>query len=117
MDSWGLYLLAAVALVLVLTPQLTGLARYARESADLRYLEGVRAAVDGLRPGIVLSLGSTAPFAPDSIRFEGRQLSSDCGATTLVLYADWPLANATLTPASSYLLQLRGGVVMVTQVG
>jgi hypothetical protein len=117
MNSWGIYVVSAVALVLVLTPQLSGLVRYARESADLRYMDGVQAAVDALQPGVIVRIGPAPSFAPDPIIFGGRSLSSNCGSSTLVVSTDYPLSNATLSPASDYVLSLLNGVVVVTQVG
>lgn len=117
MNSWGLYLVSAVALVLVLTPQLSGLARASREAADWRFLDGVRAVADSLQPGVVVNLTFSSPLAPDPLQLGAHRLSSDYGGGTISLPSRWALPNATLYPSLHYLLWLSGSRVMVTQTG
>jgi hypothetical protein len=117
MNSWGLYLISALALVLMLTPQLTALASDSRESSDWRYLDGVREVVDSLRPGVSVNLTLVSPTPPDEIHLSGRHLSCDYGGGSLTMATEWPLSNATLSPNSRYILWLGGGIVMVKLVG
>ncbi len=117
MNSWGLYLVAAVALVLILTPQLTALTRSSREAADWRYMDGVRYAVDSLQPGIAVNLTSFTPFALDPISFHGNEMICDYGRGTVTLTSRWPLPDLVLSPSSHYVLSLAGGKVAVAQAG
>ncbi len=117
MTSWGLYLVAAAALVLILSPQLTALSRSSREAADFRFMEGVRYAIDSLQPGVEINLTSATFLAPDPIRLHGFQMTCDYGGGTISLTSRWPLPDATLSPPSHYLLSLTGGALQVTQAG
>jgi hypothetical protein len=117
MNSWGLYLISAVALVLMLTPQLTALASDSRESSDWRYMDGIREVVNSIQPGVSLNLSLVSPMAPDEIRLSGHHLSCDYGRGTLNMVTDWSLSDAIISPNSRYVLWLSGGTVMVTRIG
>ncbi len=117
LNSWGLYLISAVALVLIMTPQLSMTVRSSREAADWRYLDGIRETIDSLQPGVTIAFTLVWPLPPDPVRLGGNQLSCDYGEGTIVLQSRWVLPNATLTPGSRYLLRLDGDQVMVTQTG
>ena len=117
MNSWGLYLISAVALVLMLTPQLTALAADSRESSDWRYMDGIREVVNSIQPGVSLNLSLVSPTAPDEIRLSGHHLSCDYGSGTLTMVTDRPLSDVILLPNSHYVLWLGSGTVMVRQIG
>jgi len=117
LNSWGVYIISAVALVLVLTPQLTALGRASRESADWRYLDGVRMMIDSLGPGIVVNLTSPSGLAPDPVSLDGHQLSTSYGDGTLVFNTKWALPSVTISPSSQYRLTLSRGDVVVSQIG
>lgn len=117
MNSWGLYLISAVALVLMLTPQLTALAADSRESSDWRYMDGIREVLNSIQPGVSLNLSLVSPMAQDEIRLSGHRLSCDYGSGTLTMVTDLPLSDAILSPNSRYVLWLSGGTIMVKQIG
>jgi hypothetical protein len=117
LNSWGVYLVAAVVLVLVLSPQLSALAASSRESADWRYLDGVREAVDSLRPGVSVAIALNSPLSPDPIRLGGRMVACSYGGVSLALATRWSLPSVTLIPSSVYLLSLQGDMVTVKRVG
>lgn len=116
-NSWGVYLLASAALLLLLTPQLAAVAKDSRESADWRNLDGVRAAVDSLRPGIALVFSYGLVKVSDPLRLMGHLVTCYDGNETLSATVRWMLPNATLLPSVRYGLSLaQGGVVVVQDV-
>lgn len=115
MNSWGLYIFASVALVLLLTPQLGGVARDARESADWRNVDGVRAIIDSLAPGVTVLFAYGSSASPDRIRLEGHLVSCRDGDGTISMPVAWALPNVTLSPSVRYRLALVGGAVVVTK--
>lgn len=117
MNSWGVYLLAAAALVGVLAPQLVGVATLSREAADWRCADGVRAAIDTLRPGMSVVLSFGAWPTDDPVRLGGRAVSIDYGNGTVTFPVQWQVPTLTLSPSASYRAWLAGGEVQVTPVG
>ena len=115
LNSWGLYVFASVALVLLFAPQLRGVASDARESADWRNVDGVRAVIDSLRPGMSVLFTYGPSFAPDDVRLEGHLVSCPDGNGTISMPVVWALPNITLSPSARYHLALVLGVVRVTQ--
>ncbi|MDG6985188.1 MAG: hypothetical protein JRM73_00380 [Nitrososphaerota archaeon] len=117
LDSWGVYLVAAAALVLMLSPSLAATAKASREGADLRYLEGVRAVLASLRPGVGVefSFGGWPPSDP--ITMDGNALTCSYGGGALELNSSRALPGMTLYPGVLYLAQLSSGAVEVTRVG
>ena len=113
LNSWGAYLLAALALILMLTPQMAAVARDSRESADWRNLDGVRAAVDSLRPGITLLLSYGAANVSDTVRLGGHLVSCSDGNDTLSMAVRWARPIITLIPSLHYRLSLSQGAVRV----
>ena len=114
MNSWGVYLVAALALVLVLAPQLSAVTASSRKESDWRYLDGVRQAIDSLEPGVVLNVTFTSPLMTDPVLLSGHALTIDYGSGTLGLSSRWPLPDIALRPSSHYLLSLVGGTVTVS---
>ena len=115
LNSWVLYISGWTALVLLLTPQLAGGAKDARASADWRNVDGVRAVVDSLRPGLAVLLISVSSGSPDEVRLGGHLVSCPDGNGTVTMTVTWALPNITLAPSVLYRLTLASGVVVVTQ--
>jgi len=111
------YLISAAAIVLLLTPELEGLVVESRKGADWRTLDSVRAAVDALRPGVVLNLTYGSLSAQDSVRLSGRLFTISYGNGTFSLPSRWLLPNETLHASVPHLLWLEGGKVVVASPG
>ena len=115
LNSWGLYLLASAALVLLLSPQLFQVVAISRASADWRNLDGARAAIDSLRPGIVVPFSFGASKVSDPLRLQGDEISCADGNGSISMRVGWALPNYTLYPATGYLLSLAQGSLVVAQ--
>jgi hypothetical protein len=115
LNSWGVYLFASLALVLLFTPQLTGIVKDTRVSADWRNLDGVRAAIDSLRPGVALHFSFGVAGVSDSVQLRGQQVSCFDGNGTISMPVVWALPNVTLVPALHYRFSLAQGWVRVVQ--
>ncbi len=115
LNSWGLYLISAAALVLVLTPHLIGLLGDSRESSDYRAVDGVRAAIDGLHPGVKAEISLGTAGRGDPIVLGGNLVSCDYGGGLVSASSRWPLPNFTLRAAVHYLVWLSQGRVEVAQ--
>ena len=111
LNSWWVYLLASAALVLLFTPQLAGVATDSRAVADWRNLDGVRAVIDSLRPGLTLQFSFGAGGFSDSIRLGGHTVSSFDGNGTISMAVVWALPNVTLVPSARNSLSLAQGLV------
>ena len=116
MNSWGLYLFASVALVLVFTPQLSGVVQASRDSMDRRNLDGIRELVDALRPGSTVVFSYGIAGVSDSVRLGGRSIWCLDGNRTIAVPARWALQNATLAPGTRYQFALSQGEVSVEKV-
>jgi hypothetical protein len=117
LNSWAVYLLSALGLLLMVSPQLVGTVHDSRESADWRNLDGVRAAVDALAPGEVINLTYGSMSTSDPIRLAGHQLSCSYGNGTLAFASRWQLPDLNLTASTFYLVWLSGGEVQVARAG
>jgi hypothetical protein len=117
LNSWAVYLLSAVALLLLVSPQLTRAVGESRESSDWRNLDGVRAAVDALRPGIMVNLTYGSASTNDPVELKGLKLSCAYGNGTITFPSRWPLPGANLSASAHYLLWLSGGQVQVARTG
>lgn len=117
LNAWGVYMVAALALLLVLSPALTSATRDAREGADLRYLEGVRAVLDSLRPGVTASFSFGASPAGDPVLAGGHTLASSYGSGVVEVRSEASLPNMTLRPATLYVAGVSGGRIVVVQGG
>ena len=117
MNSWGVYLIAAAALVGVLAPQIAGVASLSREGADLRCAEGVRATLDSLRPGMAVVFSFDAWPLSDPILLGGTAISVSYGNGTVTLPVEWQLPSLTLSPSVPYRAWLANGTVQVAPVG
>jgi hypothetical protein len=117
LNSWGVYLIASVALVGALTPQLMGVVGDSKEGADWRNADGIHVALDALRPGIVLTLSYGTWSTDDIVHLGGRDVSITYGNGMITFPTVWNLPNVTLTPSMSYCVWLAGTDVQVTQAG
>ena len=109
--------MAAVALLLVLAPQLIRMVQDSRESADWRNLDGVRAAIDSLRPGLTVNLTYGSMSTGDRVTLGGRQFACSYGDGTITFPSRWQLSNESLSASAHQLLRLTGGLVEVVQTG
>lgn len=117
LNAWGVYLIASAALILVLSPMLTGAARDSREGADWRTADGVRAVLDSLRPGITLDMSFGVSSSADPLRLRGHLISCDYGGGTISLPTRWALPDVTLSPLVNYAVRVSGGEVLVVRSG
>jgi hypothetical protein len=116
LNGWGVYLLAALVLVLILTPQLTGVARDSRASADWRILDGIRATVDSLRPGVRVVLSYGIAQLSDPVLLRGHEMTCFDGNGAISMRVAWALPNATLLPGTVYAFSLLSGSVSMARV-
>lgn len=117
LTSWGLYLLATVALLAIVSPMLSGSVQSARVGADSRNLDGVRAVLDGLRPGMSMTFSFGEGTGSDPIRLEGHQISCTSAVLKMIVPSRWGLPNMILLPSVAYHVQLEGVYVKVVGPG
>jgi hypothetical protein len=117
LNSWGTYMVAAVALLLMLSPALAGATRDSREGADLRNLDGVREVLSTLQPGVSLLFSFGAWPGSDPLSISGYTLSCSYGGGTIELTSARLLPDITLYPGVQYLAYLGAGEVTVVQAG
>ena len=115
LNSWGVYIFASAALVLLFVPQLSQAALASRASADWRNLDGASWAIDSLRPGVVLSFSYGVSNVSDPLRLRGHQVSCSDGNQGMSAAVRWALPNYTLIPSVSYRLSLSQGRLVVTR--
>ena len=116
LDSWGVYVFASMALILLLTPQLAGVVQLSRKGADLRDLDGARAVIDSLRPGVTVVFAFGEAHLSDALALSGNSVSCYDGNGTISVPVRWALPNLTLAPSVRYRLSLVQGAVAVSQV-
>jgi hypothetical protein len=107
--------MAALAIILVLSPALTSAVKDSREGADWRTLDGVRSVIDSLHPGFTAFLTFGVSGSSDSIQMDGHQISISYGSGSILQGSSWALANATLLPGTSYRVWLANGMVQVAK--
>jgi hypothetical protein len=117
LTSWGLYLLATVALLAILSPMLSGSFQSARVGADSRNLDGVRSVLDGLRPGMRITFSFGEATGSDPIRIEGHLISCTSAAGKMTVPSRWGLPSMIVLPSVAYTAQLEGGSVKVVGPG
>lgn len=115
--SWGSYLLAAGALVLVVSPTLAGTSAYSRSAADLRTLEGVTSVLNGLSPGVSVELWYSPTTSQGMISLSGHQVSYLDGNRSLSNLCRWSLPSMTLSPFRVYIARLQGERVELSPLG
>jgi hypothetical protein len=112
-NSWGVYLFAAFAIVALFVPTLSATSQYSREGADWRSVDGVRAVLDGLRPGVEVSLTFGTSSAADPLHLYGHKIECSYGRGNLSEQSLWLLPDVTLAPTVQYELRLSGDEVQV----
>jgi hypothetical protein len=105
MNSWGVYLIASAALILILAPSLQKISSDARIASDWRSIDGVSRIIDSLKPGMTvhLKLGSESN---DAIILRGNEISCHDGTGTILRNSRWPLPAFTLLPGAEYVITL-----------
>ena len=116
LNSWGIYMVAAFVLLLVLSPQLPSVSSDSGEGVDMRNLGGVSQVLSELRPGVSVRFAFGAPGS-GPILIGGHQLTCSYGAGAIRDQTATNLPNETLYPSVSYLAYLSGGEVEVVQAG
>ncbi|HEV2226332.1 MAG TPA: hypothetical protein VGR56_05950 [Nitrososphaerales archaeon] len=117
LTSWGLYLLATVALLAILSPVLSGSFQASKAGADSRNLDGLRAVFDALQPGITVTLSFGEVTGSDPIRIGGHLISCASAVGNTAVPSRWGLPSMTLLPSVVYSAQLEGGYVKVVGPG
>lgn len=107
-------MLAALALLLFFSPALVSASRDSREGVDLRNIDGVRAVLSSLRPGVVARF-SFGTSANDPITVRGHEITCSYGAGSVEVYSS-AAADATLLPSVTYLAYISGGAVVIRSV-
>ena len=113
LNSWGLYIFAAAALVLILAPQLSSVTTYSRVGADWREVDGIRAVVDSLSPGVTLQLSYGVAGLSDAVNLSGHLVTCSYGNGSIMARVVWPLPAMTLAPSVHYSLSIVRGAVRV----
>ena len=114
--SWGAYLAAAAALLLVITPAISAAARASRAGADWRYADGVRAVLDSLSPGVTVRFSYGSAPSADEILLAGDTVSIYDGVGFIAFETSHPVPTMFLRPTVSYSAELVGGEVEVSRV-
>jgi hypothetical protein len=117
LTSWGLYLLATVVLLAILSPMLSGSFQSATAGADSRNLDGVRAVFDALQPGIRMTFSFGEATGSDPIRIGGHLITCASAVGKLTVPSRWGLPNMILLPSVDYSAQLEGVSVKVVGPG
>lgn len=111
-----MYLIAAAVLLLIFTPEISAAALASREGADWRYADGVRAVLDSLNPGVKITFSYASSPSADELVLAGDSVSVNDGQGVLTFRTAYPVPGMTLMPTLSYVAQLIGGRVEVTEV-
>jgi hypothetical protein len=110
------YLAAAAALLLVITPAISAAARASRAGADWRYTDGVRAVLDSLSPGMTVRFSYGSSPSADEIILAGDTVSIYDGVGFIAFETSHPVPTMFLRPTVSYSAELVGGEVEVSRV-
>ncbi|MDA4121016.1 MAG: hypothetical protein OK404_01250 [Thaumarchaeota archaeon] len=112
--GWGTYLASALILGTVLVPIANHVYDASQAGAASRTVAGVLGVLDGLRPGLIVSLSYGVPGEKVSIRMAGHLLSYDIGGKTAQAWCRWDLPHFTLLPGQRYTVWLNGASVEVS---
>jgi hypothetical protein len=115
LNSWGTYIIAGLALMLVLAPTVESAAYDSREGVDYRNADGVRAVIDSLRPGVSVSFTFGSSSSNDPLRVVGDTIVVSYGRGTVSLQTTWTLPNETLFATVAYVASIDGGVAEVSR--
>jgi hypothetical protein len=113
LTSWGLYLLASTALLVIAAPMVAGSAQAARIGADSRNLDGVKTVLDNLSPGMTATFVFVGSPGSDPIRIEGHSISCTSASGKMTVLSKWELPNMDLQQSVVYSVQLEGNSVRV----
>ncbi len=111
-----MYLAAAAALLLVVSPAITAAARASRAGADWRYADGVRAVLDSLSPGVTVRFSYGSSPSADEILLAGDTMRIYDGAGFIAFETSHPVPTMSLLPTVPYSAELVGGMVEVSRV-
>ncbi|MDG7011312.1 MAG: hypothetical protein JRN57_04245 [Nitrososphaerota archaeon] len=117
LNSWGLYIVAAFALLLVLSPALSAVSSDSREGADLRSLDGVSAVLSALRPGVSARFSFGTSPAGDPILIGEHSLVCSYGSGLVETHTVAELPDETIYPTVAYLAYVSGDRVAVVPAG
>lgn len=117
LNSWGVYLLAAAVLLTTLYPALSSGASDSREGLDLRNVEGVRAVLMALRPGVAVTFTFGPAEMADAITLSGHDVSSAYGGGVVTLSTPFGLPSVDLFPGVEYVASVEAGNVGVAPAG
>lgn len=117
LNAWGIYLVAAAALVAALSPQLIGATQDSREGCDYRTADGIRSLLDSLSPGTVVTFSFGAWSTGDLARLAGHAVSFANGNWRVIMPTRYFLPNVTLSPGAQYKIWLEGDSVRVNELG
>ena len=116
LNSWGTYLVASLALLLLISPALAAASRGSREGVDLRNTEGVGAVLSSLTPGVSVRFSFGSSASADPIVTQGHELLCSYGDGQVEIRTATLLANATLRPTTLYLAYVSNGAVVIEAV-
>ncbi len=115
--SWGAYLAASALLVLVLTPTLNGIGSDSRVAGASRTLDGITDVLDGLRPGLTVSLTFVSSDPGDVVRIDGHTIAYQFRGGELNRSSRWLLPELTLDSGAAYRFWMVNDSVGVTAYG
>lgn len=115
--SWGAYLGAVLVLGLLMAPHMAEVYADSRTAAETRELAGVRALIDGLRPGTVATFQFGTPAASDSIWMSGHRIGLGNQTGSAWVGCRWALPSVLLAPGQTYTVRLVKGTVEVAVHG
>ena len=115
LNSWGVYLLASAALLLVLSPPLASAFQYSREGSDLRSVDGVRAVLSSLQEGVSVQFSFGESTWPDPVAIGGHTVACSYGGGEVSAHTPVLLSNATLRPDVVYTASMIGGEIEVSE--
>ena len=112
--SWTVYFAASLALVGACSPILSGMKGYACDAAAAAVGQGMADTLNGLRPGMTVSLTFEAPAPVDSMEIGGQNLTMAWCGSAHSFRTVWQLPSAVLSPGTTYVLKLNGDRVQVS---
>jgi hypothetical protein len=112
--GWGAYLASALILGTALVPVANNVYDASQAGAASRTVAGVLGVLDGIRPGLTVSLSYGVPGEKASIRTAGHILSYDVGGRSAQAWCRWDLPSLTLLPGERYTIWLSGSSVEVS---
>lgn len=114
LDSWGVYMLSSLALILLVVPSVLGLYGEAVDSGGLRGVAGIREVVDGLEPGMQVLVSYGWDGMPGTVTLEGDSATYAYGSVSFSVVCAWPFQPSVLLPGVEYELHVASGRVEAT---